>query len=160
MNSPKKVLILIRHAHRDTTLSQEDNSLSPQGKNQALGLCRQLSSTFQLENFRLLSSPKVRCVETLKPFLKKSNRTIETDPRLFEQQPNEDSLQFKKRITEVLKSCYSHPSESTLICSHGDWLSFALKLLVGARADFKKASWVEVSVVNKKPILKLRYNSQ
>jgi len=160
MSQTGKTLILIRHAHRDTSERDLDNGLSEEGRKQAWGISKELQKILVTEQLHLLSSPKLRCVETLEPLARFFKEEVETDPRLLEQQGGEELIPFKKRITEVLKNWYKKSVGTTIICSHGDWLGYATRLLVGARCEFKKAGWAEIGLSHKKPVLKFRYHAQ
>jgi len=154
----KPTLILVRHANRDTSDPHLDNGLNEEGKTQAKALAEQLRSVTGLESPKLISSPRARCIETLEPIKRLTRQPIQIDPRMLEERPDEGAVAFKYRIQEFLKEWYRHSEGTTIVCSHADWLSYALKLLVGARGSFKKAAWVEIGISNKKPVLKLRPN--
>jgi broad specificity phosphatase PhoE len=146
-------LILVRHAHRDTSSREADNGLSEKGREQA----KELVSVFKkrigkdfLKDAKivLLSSPKKRCIETLTPFSKKIEVGVTIDPNLDEQKPEETLGQFEKRIVSFLKFVQSNSSDHknlyVFVCSHGDWLPIALQKLVGVVIDMKKGGVAEV----------------
>jgi broad specificity phosphatase PhoE len=61
-----KRIVFIRHAHRDTEIHSRDNGLSEKGKKQVRQVVR-FSRSRELENALFLTSPKIRCVETITP---------------------------------------------------------------------------------------------
>jgi broad specificity phosphatase PhoE len=156
MKPDEKILILIRHAHRDTTRIELDNGLSGEGVSQAKTLANSLKGIFRLKNAVLLSSPKRRCIETLEPIRLLGNLKIETDPLLVEKQEIETFSHFKKRIEQFIESWQSQQNALTLICSHGDWLPEAVEILVGAKSEFKKGSWAELFISNNRPSIRFR----
>ena len=92
----------------------------------------------KLDPAALLSSPYVRCVQTLEPLAARLGTTIEIEQRLCEDEP----------VGPVLELLAEAPDHSVL-CSHGDIIPAALAALQqgGAKlrtpTDWRKASvWV------------------
>lgn len=144
-----KTLILIRHAHRDTTERALDNGLSDKGREQAKSIRRFVESRFDVaelikEGIWIVSSPKLRCVETLQPMAKSLNRPVDAHPELEEQKDRESQTAFENRIRRFLEEWGQSQVAWTFVCSHGDWLPLATMQLLGFRQDFKKGSWFEV----------------
>jgi broad specificity phosphatase PhoE len=160
-------LILVRHAHRDTSSREADNGLSEKGREQAKELVSVFKKRIGKDSLKnsfkdaltgakivLLSSPKKRCIETLTPFSKKIEVNVTIDPSLDEQKPEETLGNFEKRITSFLKFVQDLDQENKkkskssdlhiFICSHGDWLPIALQKLVGVVIDMKKGGVAEV----------------
>src|SRR5262245_33981006 len=70
----QKTLILIRHGHRDNSRRELDNGLTEKGQSQAKNIRRFFAERFSGDEIGkglwLVSSPKVRCMETLQPTAK------------------------------------------------------------------------------------------
>jgi broad specificity phosphatase PhoE len=158
----KLPLILIRHAHRDTADRSFDNGLSKKGKKQAQFLLSKYQSSFGKNRHVgapaiLLSSPKLRCVETLEPLSKKYRTKLTTTTDLLEHQAGESKRVFDARIDAVKKQVVGLMKRSVdepflhrpfVICSHGDWLEEAVKIWSGASVPCSKGSWVEFEVAS------------
>lgn len=119
-------LLLIRHAFAgDSSQWEGDDRLRPldeRGRRQAMALVDALSG-FELD--RIVSSPYLRCVQTVEPLAHARGLPIEHDEGLSADRLDE--------VPEVLKSLRG---ENAAVCTHGDlpWL--------GDR-KFKKGSvWV------------------
>lgn len=136
-----KTLIIVRHAHRDTSQGRElDNGLSATGKKQTKKFTK-----FYLKNFgrmkpMILSSPSKRCVQTVKPLATKLKVPIKRTLSLFEEGDEEKG--FKTRVSKFCKKARKSKSETVILCSHGDWIPIALKLLTGKARELKKGEWV------------------
>lgn len=144
-----KLLILIRHGHRDTSQRESDNGLDEKGQEQAKLLKRFLSDRFSDGDLRrglwLVSSPKRRCLETLTPIAKGLDRAIDIHPSLDEQGVREASGAVTERVRQFLTEWRGSKAEITLLCSHGDWLPIATWELLGLGLAFKKGAWVEIA---------------
>lgn len=131
---------LIRHAKAGDRRTSSGNDLmrplSKTGRRQAKALVRVLSSRV-IE--RILSSPAVRCVETVKPLADQRGLPIEPRDELLEGAPLPGLL-------ELLEELRSTP---TVLCGHGDLIPAAIEhldargALVGPDRGWKKGSvWV------------------
>jgi len=141
-----KTLIILRHAHRDTAKgTSQNNGLSEKGRRQVRYLFDFYFERFpDLENPRLVSSPKRRCMETLEPLARKLERKLQVDPLLDERKPSETLAQFKQRIRQFKKAWLKSPEKLTVLCGHGDWIPLFLKEAVGAEIHLKKGGWAEL----------------
>ena len=103
-------LYLVRHAkagsRRDWPGDDRDRPLTESGKAQADALGERLQ---QIHPARLVSSPFVRCVQTLEPLAARAGLTVETD----------DTLGEGAEPAEVVKLLMTVP-DRTVMCSHGD----------------------------------------
>ncbi len=149
MDKPKiKRLYLIRHAHRDTLNRIDDNGLSEKGKIQADILRKYFKKICEDVNgsLRFISSPKLRCLETLSPLASEFNFVIEIDERLDEGSFEEDSIAFVKRIAQFMNEISQNPNHNSLVflCSHGDWIPEAMRAISGAEIDLEKAGFIEL----------------
>lgn len=153
-----KTLVLVRHAHRDTTHRELDNGLSEKGKEQAKSLRRFLGERFKVADFRkglwFVSSPKLRCVETLNPMAKLLEKSVDIHPDLDEQTGKETGAQFEQRIRRFLQEWKQGGPEFTILCSHGDWLPLATFQLLGIVQDFKKGAWLELEFEGTTPFVR------
>src|ERR1700722_14595820 len=97
-----KTLILIRHGHRDTARRELDNGLDDKGREQAKAIKRFFGERFQPEEYKrglwFVSSPKLRCVETLQPAAKLFERPVDVNPDLEEQGPREGAAGLNQRV--------------------------------------------------------------
>jgi broad specificity phosphatase PhoE len=147
-----KTLILVRHGHRDTARRELDNGLSDKGREQARAIRRFFTDRFKPDDFKrglwLVSSPKVRCVETLQPLAKEINRPVDIHPALDEQGSKESAKAFLDRVHGFLQEWEQSPSELTVLASHGDWLPVAIGHLLGLPQEVKKGSWLELEKVD------------
>jgi broad specificity phosphatase PhoE len=144
----QKTLILIRHAHRDNTQRELDNGLSEKGREQAKAIKRFFTERFSKDEVGkglwLLSSPKLRCIETLQPIAKVMERQVDIHPNLDEQSSRESIKAFEARIQGFLHEWAESKMQLTILCSHGDWLPTAMAQLTGNHQDFKKGAWLEL----------------
>lgn len=143
----KKTLILTRHAHRDTSDRAADNGLSPKGRAQARALEERFAEEYPGRKgnaFLVLSSPKRRCVETVRGIARRAGRGVKISQLLTEQGEGESSRELEARVRKFVEWWKTQAPPRTLICSHGDWLPLALRSLTGAAADMKKGGWAEV----------------
>ena len=130
---------LVRHAHagdrEDWKGDDRARPLTGKGRRQAQGLVRLLGDT-GVE--RVLSSPFLRCVQTVEPLALELGRAVETDPRLAEGSS-------RRQVIE-LAAAVGAPS---VLCSQGDVIGDVINDLVArslvspgdARAQ-KGSTWV------------------
>ncbi len=144
-------LVLIRHAHRETLDRSADNGLSPKGKDQAKRLSEFFRKRFMEQrswspsDWVLLSSPKRRCIETLKPWESQFNIGVQIKPELDEKLEEEDAEAFVERVRDALNFLAAmSASKNVIICSHGDWIPTAANILTGSDLELKKGAWLEL----------------
>ena len=140
-----KRLIFIRHAHRDTEIHSRDNGLSDKGKKQVRQVVR-FSQNRELEDGLFLSSPKVRCVETITPVAESLRSEIQIDARLGEGGTSADLVSF----VDWWK--YEAP-DLTIACSHGDVIPMLVEKITGGMISIKKAGWCEIELVGREAYL-------
>ena len=107
-------IYLVRHAKAgDRNGYDGDDTLRPlsgKGRRQAVAICERLSQLIvKLPEARLLSSPYIRCIQTLEPLAAERHAVIQTEECLAEGYDREGAL-------ELISSL---PNGSVL-CSHGD----------------------------------------
>ena len=132
-------LYLVRHAKAgERRLWQEsdlDRPLSKKGWKQSESVGKRLE---RLDPTDLLSSPYVRCIQTLEPLGRRLKRAVAIEPRLTEDEPVEPVIEL---LCEV--------SDGAVLCSHGDIIPAAIHALkrsgteLRTPVDWRKASvWV------------------
>lgn len=132
-------IYVIRHAKAgERRLWQDDDldrPLSKKGWKQSEAVGRRLA---KLDPTMLLSSPYVRCVQTLEPLSKRMKVSIEHEHRLREDEPVEPVLDLLREV-----------AEGSVLCSHGDIIPAAIDALrlngteIRTPVDWRKASvWV------------------
>jgi broad specificity phosphatase PhoE len=121
-------LYMVRHAQAGDrsawTQPDELRPLSPKGARQAAGL-RDLLRDAGVK--RLVSSPAVRCVDTLRPLGDALGLDVEIDERLAERAGAGPAL-------ELLSELSSAPAA---LCSHGDVIPDVLEALVAQGVRFR-----------------------
>jgi broad specificity phosphatase PhoE len=143
----KKTLIILRHAHRDKEEGPfADNGLSEKGKKQAEQIQKYFSKQFNELKPVILSSPKLRCQETVAPLAEAARVPVTVNPSLAELDEStfEGPEEMAKRIEQFIHDWKKSKTALTVACSHGDWIPVALQLLVGKSIDLKKGAWAEV----------------
>lgn len=130
---------LVRHAkagsRKDWHGDDRMRPLSKAGRRQADGLLLLLGHR---PVPRIVSSPYLRCTQTVSPLAEKLGLRVEVDERLAEFGPIGPML-------ELLDACEEH----TVLCSHGDLIPETISVLergglqIIGGADFRKgACWV------------------
>ena len=129
----------VRHAKAgERRVWEGDDTLRPlskKGHRQSKAIAERLAKKGAT---KLYSSSYVRCVQTLEPLAELLGQTVETDPRLFEDEPFEPVLEM---LAEV--------PDGSVLCSHGDIIPAVIRALhrrgmeVDTPADWRKGSiWV------------------
>ncbi len=130
-------LYLVRHAkageRRLWTGDDVDRPLSRKGWQQSEQIAKRLS---KLDPSMLLSSPYVRCVQTLEPLADRIGGRVEIDERLTEDEPVDPVLQL---LTDV--------PDGAVLCSHGDIIPAAIQRLEKSGTDIRTPTdWRKASV--------------
>ncbi len=140
-------LALIRHAHRDTTQGVNlDNGISQRGQEQVAWLENVLKTQSVLspilDQAQWVSSPLIRCQETLAPlakkFLKEPDLSIELETRREDEAKNA----FRRRVKGVMHQWLQRRSELEIWCTHGDWIPAALQHITGTVPLCRKGSLI------------------
>jgi phosphohistidine phosphatase SixA len=146
----KKTLILLRHAHREKLLGGiQDNGLSEKGKKQAERILKYYKKQFKTfeGDVALVSSPKVRCVETLMPIAEELDLKIQLENFLGE------GGDLYEKTTYFLDWWKKKAPALTIACSHGDWLPICIERMAGMSVEMKKGAWVQVSLDGTKVLI-------
>ncbi|MFQ6171471.1 NUDIX hydrolase [Oryzobacter sp. R7] len=133
-------LVLVRHAHavgRGAFDGPDDRRrpLDDAGRARARDLVAVLGAYGPT---RIVSSPSLRCVDTVAPFAKAAGLRVRTRDGLSEEGHAEAPLKARRHLLRVLDR-----GEAALICSHGPVLP-ALLDEVAARLDLDTEGAVEV----------------
>lgn len=114
---------LVRHGaagdRREWNDDDQLRPLTPKGRRQADAIARQLST---IGVSRVLSSPYIRCVETVQPLAEVLGSSVEADERLAE---GASPSSIRALLDEVAGS-------TAVLCSHGDVIPETLRILRGA----------------------------
>lgn len=115
------MLFVVRHAHAGERSAWEGDDqirpLSGRGRTQSEGIADALAMR---EPKRILSSPALRCVQTVEPLSARLDRPIEVDQRLQEGSGPEEAASLLRDLASV----------DAVVCSHGDVIPEMLRLLV------------------------------
>lgn len=142
-----KNIYIIRHCEAEG--QSADSPLTDKGFTQANELSDFLSSDMKID--RIISSPFLRAIQTIKPFARNKNIEIEMDSRLSERvlsstffpdwmdkleatfrrmdlkyEGGESSNEAKNRIVEVVSDIVASDSENTILVAHGGVISLLL----------------------------------
>ncbi len=131
-------VLLVRHADAKSRQrwAQDDDlrPLSRRGRDQADGLIALFDGT---EVTRLVSSPAVRCRQTLEPLAAQLGLEVEHEPRLWE-----------GASTRAARDLLDEVGDHAVLCSHGDLIPDLLNQLIGEGMDAvgrdckKGSTWV------------------
>lgn len=113
---------LVRHAQAVGRSAWPDDDdlrpLSAKGERQARGLVDVLGGE---PIVRVLSSPSIRCMETVRPLARSRKLKVESEPALLEGAPLAKSFRFLTSVT--------HADGDVVLCSHGDVIPDLLSTL-------------------------------
>jgi len=116
-------LHVVRHAHagQRSAWSGDDRlrPLSERGEGQARVIAADLVPAAPT---RILTSPAVRCVQTVTPLAEKLGLDVEVEGRLFEGASRGEVAELLREVTD----------DDVVLCSHGDVIPILLDLLVDA----------------------------
>jgi len=119
-------VFLIRHAHAgdrsEWNGDDRGRPLSAKGNRTAEGLARALGDRPVM---RVMSSPAVRCIETVEPLADKVGMPVETSDLLAE---GSDPV-------EVIRLIRAHKGGDLAICSHGDVIPEVIEILAAEGMD-------------------------
>jgi 8-oxo-dGTP diphosphatase len=123
---------LVRHAEAgDREKWRGDDSLRPlskAGEEQAKGLCDQLDgASIQ----RIISSPSLRCLQTVEPLARRLGLLVERD----------DGLAEGRGTAPIKRLIRSLSGGGTVLCSHGDVIQELLEELAEAGTIKRQDAW-------------------
>lgn len=148
----ERTIFLVRHAsagHRNNSdPTDAERQLDNKGRDQALRVAEQLKGK---EVLHIVSSPLIRCVQTVEPLASVLGIQVETDPRYAELTPVEHAWQALEALVARLEE---DSGTSGVICSHGDIIPDLLRLAtmrgtrIQGRSGNAKASIWQMSAWN------------
>ncbi len=138
-----KTLIVTRHAHRDVIDRHADNGLNDRGQKQAIALTDFFLKTYPGQVDVVLSSPRVRCQETLSPLAERLGIPIHVTPMLDEGGAQREDI--TSRVSQFMEWMNNESPDFTVICSHGDWIPLFFFKAIGYEIELKKSGLLEVS---------------
>lgn len=147
--SSKKLLIL-RHAHREVAHPSDDNGLSAKGRLQSRAVANQFQKSFGNIDAKILSSPRLRCQETLEPLADYLGISIEISKWLDEGA----SGNLVNRIDDFTLWWKTKGPAFLIICSHGDWIPEFFSRTLQSDLSLKKAGWAEIEFDGQKVFVK------
>lgn len=113
------MLYLVRHAKAGDRLAWHGDDrhrpLTPKGRQQAELIAERLAWTI---DGNLVSSPYLRCIETLEPLAARLGTTVQVDLRLTEGTGFEGALQVLGEVPD-----------NSVLCSHGDVIPETMQAL-------------------------------
>ena len=146
-----RTLIVVRHAHRDRPPGRDrDNGLSPKGEKQSRRVLKLFKERFGEEKGTaplILSSPKIRCMETLVPIARWTEAPVRVTPLL------DEGGDVDAKVARFLTEWRAGKGALTVLCSHGDVIPVLLQAATGARADLSKGGWAEIEFDGGPPML-------
>ena len=120
------MLYLVRHAkagsRREWSRDDRLRPLSAAGRHQAKALAKRLVAE---DVKKLISSPYLRCIQTLHPTAKTIGSKVETDERLAEGRSFIDVLDMLEMLPDA-----------TVLCSHGDVIPETMAALERRGCEF------------------------
>lgn len=140
----EKILVITRHGKRDTFDRSLDNGLNEKGQVQARQIAKLFQARFKKIVPVILSSPKVRCVETVEPTAADYEVQLIADPRLDESHTSSSTKEFYSKLDSFIHWWKSKAPHLTLICSHGDVIPELFQRLVDRSYDLKKGGWATI----------------
>lgn len=124
------MIFVVRHASAGERVGWDDDSLRPldaRGRVQAEGLVAVIDAQLGGAHVsRVVSSPAVRCRDTVTPLAVAAGLAVEIDERLAEESP----IDGFEAVIDAL-------DDGAVICSHGDMIPAYL-----ARLEFRGVEWL------------------
>ncbi|MGH9112498.1 MAG: SixA phosphatase family protein [Acidimicrobiales bacterium] len=123
-------LYVVRHAHAGSRSAWEgpdhDRPLTRRGYKQAAAIADRLAD---VDILRLVSSPAVRCVQSLAPLGDRLRLKVEEDDRLLEGATGTDALALADELRDT--------AGAAVVCGHGDAIPELLRILNAGTTRFK-----------------------
>jgi phosphohistidine phosphatase SixA len=141
----EKTLIIIRHAHRNLVRRQDDNGLSEKGHRQAEAIRNFFKKRRLGKDLLLLSSPRLRCRETIEPIAKLLEMPIEISD-LLDEGASTQAGRLDDRILDFKTWWKEHAPKICVICSHGDWIPSFFDITLNKSFELQKGGWAELKL--------------
>jgi broad specificity phosphatase PhoE len=124
-------LYVVRHAHAGSRSAwdgpDDTRPLSRRGRKQADAIADHLAGVGVA---RLVSSPSVRCVQTLAPLADRLGLRVDADDRLLEGADGDQALALLGELANATDG-------AAAVCSHGDVIPDVLRILNAGATRFK-----------------------
>ena len=139
-----KILIIIRHATR----SKLNSELSPLGRRQAEEIRKFTTKKglTELKPLLLLSSPKIRCIQTLRPLADDLGVKVTVTEILDEQSRPESDGNFIRRIYRFYRWWRIQEVACCIICTHGDWIPHFFQVVFKQNVELPTGSLAILSL--------------
>jgi broad specificity phosphatase PhoE len=125
-------LYVVRHAHAGSRSAwdgpDDERPLSRRGRKQAAGIADHLAGAGVS---RLVSSPTLRCVQTLEPLADRLGLPVEADDRLLEGADGDQALGLASELAKATDG------SAAVVCSHGDVIPDMLRILNAGTTRFR-----------------------
>jgi broad specificity phosphatase PhoE len=116
----------VRHAHRSKKQGREiDNGLSETGRDQARRIKRHFKKVYPKNQPFIVTSPKLRCIETILPLAGAKKDAYEIMLSL------DEGANLSRRVKEFIRWWKQEAPWLTVACSHGDWIPMCVEQLTG-----------------------------
>jgi 8-oxo-dGTP diphosphatase len=123
-------LYVVRHAHAGSRSAwdgpDDDRPLTRRGHKEAAAIADQLAD---VDILRLVSSPAVRCVQSLAPLGDRLRLKVEEDVRLLEGASGAEALALADELCDT--------GGAAVVCSHGDVIPEMLRAWSAGSTRFK-----------------------
>jgi broad specificity phosphatase PhoE len=123
---------LFRHAEKElgqNFISRNNPGLSPAGHKQAQSIVKLFTELEKQDPLTrpevIISSPKIRAVQTLTPLAEKFGIKIQLSEELFERHSTENAQEFLTRVKNFIEWLPSL-NKTTCIVTHFDWIEDAM----------------------------------
>lgn len=127
---------LFRHAEKEST-GTGNPPLSLRGQSQALHLVQNIRDQKLPKPDRLLSSPKLRAIQSFFPCSQAFSLTVSEIKELDERQNSESAEQFSQRVRTQISWLSAVPQGVTFLVTHFDWVEEAL-IFIPSDTDLQK----------------------
>ncbi len=121
-------IYIFRHAEKASDYGL-DPMLSSRGFHQAEKLALTVKDQLLPKPDIIIASPKLRTQQTMRSLSMAEQIPLKTDARLYERHVNENRQQMNQRIQEFLQDILLLNKACLFICSHYDWVSYAMQLI-------------------------------
>lgn len=124
-----------------------DNGISKKGEHQANLLLKHFISNFKDQNPEIVSSPKLRCIETVEPIAKSLDCNIKINQLL------DEGGNHLEKTNKFLRWWLEEAPELVIACSHGDWIPVFIGQITGSEIELSKGGWAEFHLTKGKTSL-------
>ena len=140
--SDRKVLYVVRHAHRDISGEKEiDNGLSEKGLLQRKRLTKDLKKELgQVSDVHFVTSPKKRCRETIETLSGKKAQVHKS----LDMAVSYSHEHYRRAINTFIQEWLHSEATTWVACVHGEWIEAFFERCTGEERSLKKGEWFRV----------------